>query len=103
MKTEALISCAVTVHLICVFVFAYAKSRVTYNEAHLLVLYVRATEMQDDCAEPCNKTQVASYDVNAPMKYKVDHSDSNVCWFFLFELMPAKMTIFTRVKNLYFS
>ena len=34
-KTKALISCAVTTQLICVFVFAYAKSRFSHNEAHL--------------------------------------------------------------------
>ena len=34
-KTKALISFAVTAKLICVFVFAYAKSRFSHNEAHL--------------------------------------------------------------------
>ena len=34
-KTKALISCAVTAQLICVFVFAYAKSRFSHNEAHI--------------------------------------------------------------------
>ena len=33
-KTKALISCAVTAQLICVFVFAYAKSRFSHNEAY---------------------------------------------------------------------
>ena len=32
-KTKALISFAVTAKLICVFVFAYAKSRFSHNEA----------------------------------------------------------------------
>ena len=36
-KTKALISCAVTAQLICVFVFAYAKIRFSHNEAHLMV------------------------------------------------------------------
>ena len=35
-KTKALISCAVTVQLICVFVFAYAKCRFSPNEAHFI-------------------------------------------------------------------
>ena len=35
-KTKALISCAVIVQLICVFVFAYAKSRFSHNEAQLV-------------------------------------------------------------------
>ena len=34
-KTKALISFAVTAKLICVFVFAYAKSRFSHDEAHL--------------------------------------------------------------------
>ena len=33
-KTKALISFAVTSKPICVFVFAYAKSRFSHNEAH---------------------------------------------------------------------
>ena len=35
MKTKALISFAVTVKLICVFVFVYAKSRFSHDEAHI--------------------------------------------------------------------
>ena len=34
-KTKALISCAVTAQLICVFVFLSAKSRFSHNEAHM--------------------------------------------------------------------
>ena len=37
MKTKALISFEVTAKLICVFVFAYAKSQFTHNEAHLMM------------------------------------------------------------------
>ena len=33
-ETKALISFAVTAKLICVFVFAYAKSRFSHDEAH---------------------------------------------------------------------
>ena len=36
-KTKALISCAVTAQLICLFVFAYAKSRFSHNEAQILL------------------------------------------------------------------
>ena len=36
MKTKALISFAVTAKLICVFVFAHAKSRFSHDGAHLL-------------------------------------------------------------------
>ena len=35
MKTKTQISFAVTAKLICVFVFAYAKSRFSHNEAHI--------------------------------------------------------------------
>ena len=34
-KTKALISFAVTAKLICVFVFEYAKSWFSHNEAHM--------------------------------------------------------------------
>ena len=37
-KTKALISFAVTAKLICVFVFAYAKSRFSHDEAHIMIL-----------------------------------------------------------------
>ena len=37
-KTKALISFAVTAKLTCVFVFAYAKSRFSHNEAHIVKL-----------------------------------------------------------------
>ena len=39
-KTKALISWAVTAQLICSFVFAYAKSRFSHNEAELCVFAV---------------------------------------------------------------
>ena len=43
MKTKALISCAVTAQLICVFVFAYAKSRFYHNKAHTrFTLFINA-------------------------------------------------------------
>ena len=35
-KTKALISFAVTAKLICVFVFAYAKSRFSHDEAQMV-------------------------------------------------------------------
>ena len=35
-KTKALISFAVTVKLICVFVFAYAKRQISHAEAHMI-------------------------------------------------------------------
>ena len=35
-KTKALISFAVTAKLICVFVFAYAKSRFSHDAAHMM-------------------------------------------------------------------
>ena len=39
-KTKALISFAVTAKLICVFVFAYAKSRFSHDAAHMLLMSV---------------------------------------------------------------
>ena len=36
-KTKALISCAVTAQLICVFVFAFAKKRISHNEAQIII------------------------------------------------------------------
>ena len=38
-KTKVLISFAVTAKLICVFVFAYAKSRFSHNKAHFLNIF----------------------------------------------------------------
>ena len=36
MKTKTLISCAVSLQLICVFVFTYAKSRFSHDAAHIV-------------------------------------------------------------------
>ena len=35
-KTKALNSCAVTMQLICTFVFAYAKCRFSHDAAHII-------------------------------------------------------------------
>ena len=41
MKTKALISFAVTVQLICAFVYAYAKSRFSHVKAHMVLVLTR--------------------------------------------------------------
>ena len=46
-KTKALISCAVTAQLICVFVFASAKSRFSHNETHMYL--VRSLNVRFSC------------------------------------------------------
>ena len=46
-KTKALISCAVTAQLICVFVFAYAKSRFSHNEAQMKPLLLTYSMCKD--------------------------------------------------------
>ena len=44
-KAKALISCAVTAQLICSFVLAYAKSRLSHDTAHIMrVMCVKGTE-----------------------------------------------------------
>ena len=40
MKTKALISFAVTAKLICVFVFAYAKTRFSHDTAHIMLFCI---------------------------------------------------------------
>ena len=40
-KTKALISFAVTAKLICVFVFAYAKSRFSHDAAHMILISIK--------------------------------------------------------------
>ena len=47
MKTKALISFAVTANLICVFVFAYAKSRFSHDAAQITCLSVLETVQSD--------------------------------------------------------
>ena len=44
-KTKALISFAVTAKLICVFVFAYAKSRFSHDAAHIFLHMAQLEEM----------------------------------------------------------
>ena len=43
-KTKGLISFAVTAKLICVFVFAYAKSRFSHNEAQMMQIELQTME-----------------------------------------------------------
>ena len=43
-KTKALISFALTTKLICVFIFAYAKSRFSHEEAHMAIFGVLVLE-----------------------------------------------------------
>ena len=38
-KSKVLIRCVVTAHLICAFVFAYAKSRFSHDAAHIFQLF----------------------------------------------------------------
>ena len=47
-KTKALISfaVAVTAKLICVFVFAYAKSRFSYDQAHFISIFLQFEELK---------------------------------------------------------
>ena len=39
-KTKPLISCAVTMQLICAFVLAYAKSRFSHDLTHVFINFV---------------------------------------------------------------
>ena len=39
MKTKALISCRVTVQVLCAFVFAYAKGRFSHDMAHIIRIF----------------------------------------------------------------
>ena len=43
-KTKALISFAVTAKLICVFVFAYAKSRFSHDEAQFILFIEKSAQ-----------------------------------------------------------
>ena len=44
-KMKALVNCAVTAQLICGFVFAYAKSRFSYDEAHNYHILIKKEEL----------------------------------------------------------
>ena len=43
-KTKALISFAVTTKLICVFVFAYAKSGFSHDEAQMIIIHILCSD-----------------------------------------------------------
>ena len=49
MKTKTLISFAVTAKLICVFVFAFEKSRFSHDEAHIRIAYVCSSAIDQAC------------------------------------------------------
>ena len=53
-KTNALISCAVTAQLICVFVFAYANCWFSHAKAHMfidLIIFVLNSELGNGIVE----------------------------------------------------
>ena len=64
-KTMALISFAVTAKLICVFILAYAKSRYSHNEAHIISCFhffpgkERRTTCQDRSQGGCSVLYLA--------------------------------------------
>ena len=51
-KTKALISFAVTAKLICVFVFAYAKSRFSHDAAQIWILSAQCTRYEKNDEQP---------------------------------------------------
>ena len=61
-KTKALIKFAVTAKLICVFVFAYAKSRFSHDEAHITITLVvpHLHHQRDITLPPLTHTDTAS-------------------------------------------
>ena len=65
-KTKALISFAVTASkLICVFVFAYAKSRFSHDAAQLILVYdltLTQTKLPIDFEEKRNSIYLESWD-----------------------------------------
>ena len=52
-KTKALISFAITAKLICVFVFAYTKSRFSHDEAHLSDFFKYKTHLNIKSKQSC--------------------------------------------------
>ena len=62
-KTKALISFAVTAKLICVFVFAYAKSRFSHDAAHIIKTIYSKNPCILDCPKiAVNKIQIIDND-----------------------------------------
>ena len=66
-KTKALISSAVTMQLICTFVFAYAKSRSSLDAAHLMS-YLRFRMATD------NELGTSATDTRNMFKYRLPDS-----------------------------
>ena len=64
-KTKTLISCAVTAQLICVFVFAYAKSRFSHNEAHIVGNHLKVNDL-DVMAHSCSSSKIS----HTPMLFR---------------------------------
>ena len=50
-KTKALISCAITAQLNCVFLFAYANSRFSHDEAQLSPLNLKVNQKNTNVAD----------------------------------------------------
>ena len=74
-KTKALISCAVTAQLICGFVFAYAKSRLSQDVAQITVLgnLEKCVKFCDFWCSIKNIKQIPKYSI-AELFFKVIHA-----------------------------
>ena len=71
MKTKALISFGVTVKLICVFVFAYAKSRFSHDAARIKIsLPISSLLLGPVTTQPCQKFRRQIF---LPLDTKMSH------------------------------
>ena len=61
-KTKTLINFAVTAKLICVFVFAYAKSRFSHKAAHIIELNTLLTPFNRNLGFALSHTQNCPFD-----------------------------------------
>ena len=73
-KTKALISCAVTLQLICVFVFAYAKRRFSQDEAPLETAFLIAN---------CGQLVTSVFKNELPRMFLSKQSDQSLQCFFI--------------------
>ena len=84
-KTNALISCAVTVQLICVFVFAYAKKMFCQGAAHMVLIVITFPIVT---FKPSKNNKKYNYEVKYIHFYKCK------LFFFLKKVLNCKVYVF---------
>ena len=97
MKTKALISCMVTIQLICVFVFAYTRVRFSHGTAHTQVNDIMLTSLcYLNCLKPHFHKVKLGFTGYTLLSFDI-HAQNTYCGYFL--ILPHCLCFAQNKKN----